>query len=423
MFKRSEERLLLRQHDALRRPALRPAERAGHIARDRSFRARGNDRILDPLHVDERPPSVAALVPFERYEREHPVGARELAVSQRNQHRDLASHVQARIVRRPPDPILARPPEPILARPPEPILARPPEPILARAGTLPPVPANPDSFALGGDLEVFRLGFGAMRITGPGIWHEPADPEGAHRLLRHVVDRDVNLIDTADSYGPEVSENLIAEALRPYPENLVIATKGGFDRPGPNQWVPNCRPERLKRCCEGSLRRLKLERIDLYQLHTVDPKVPIEDSVGALAELQGDGKIRHIGLSNVGVEEIERAQSIVSIVSVQNHYNVSDRASEDVLRFCDEQQIAFLPYVPLAVGDLAQPDGVLAEIASAHGATPAQVALAWLLQHSPVTLPIPGTSQIAHFDENREAVELELEVDELEALDELAPAS
>jgi pyridoxine 4-dehydrogenase len=279
------------------------------------------------------------------------------------------------------------------------------------------------TFSLGGDLEVFRLGFGAMRITGPGIWGDPPDPAGARELLRHVVERDVNLIDTADSYGPEVSENLIAEALRPYPDNLVIATKGGFERPGPGRWEPNGRPDRLKRCCEASLLRLKLERIDLYQLHTVDPKVPIEDSVGALAELQGEGKIRHIGLSNVGVEAIERAQQIAPIVSVQNHYNVGDRASEDELRFCEDAGIAFLPYFPLATGELAKPGSVLAEIAGGHGATPAQVGLSWLLRHSPVTLPIPGTSRIAHFDENREAAELELEEDELEALDELAAAS
>lgn len=279
------------------------------------------------------------------------------------------------------------------------------------------------TFSLGGDLEVFRLGFGAMRITGPGIWGDPPDPAGARELLRHLLERDVNLIDTADSYGPEVSENLIAEALRPYPENLVIATKGGFERPGPGRWEPSCRPDRLKRCCESSLLRLKLDRIDLYQLHTVDPKVPIEDSVAALAELQEEGKIRHIGLSNASVEEIERAQQIVEVVSVQNAYNVSNRASEDVLRFCEEAKIAFLPYFPLAVGELAESGTALADIAGSHGATPAQVALAWLLQHSPVTLPIPGTSQIAHFDENREAAELELADDELEALDELAAAS
>jgi pyridoxine 4-dehydrogenase len=285
------------------------------------------------------------------------------------------------------------------------------------------VAATDLTLTIGGDLEVFRIGFGAMRITGQGVWGEPPDPAGVRQLLRRVVDRDVNLIDTADSYGPDVSENLIAEALRPYPENLVIATKGGFERPGPGRWEPAGRPDRLKRCCEASLRRLKLERIDLYQLHTVDPKVPIEDSVGALAELQEDGKIRHIGLSNVGVEQIERAQEIAPIVSVQNQYNVVNRAAEDVLRFCEEAGIAFLPYFPLADGELAESGTALAEIASGHGATPAQVALAWLLQHSPVTVPIPGTSSVAHFDENREAAELELEDDELEALDEIAASS
>jgi pyridoxine 4-dehydrogenase len=285
------------------------------------------------------------------------------------------------------------------------------------------VPEHRATLSLGGELEVFRLGFGAMRITGPGIWGEPPDPAGSRALLRHVVERDVNLLDTADSYGPEVSERLIAEALRPYPDDLVIATKGGFERPGPRQWVPNGRPDRLRRCCEASLMRLKLERIDLYQLHTVDPKVPIEDSVAALAELQEEGKIRHLGLSNVSVEQIERAQQIAPVVSVQNHYNVADRASEDVLRFCEEAQIAFIAYAPLATGELAESGTALAEISDRHGATPAQVALAWLLQHSPVTLPIPGTNRVAHFDEDREAAELELEDDELEALDEVAAAS
>ncbi len=288
------------------------------------------------------------------------------------------------------------------------------------------MPATDLTLTIGGDLEVFRIGFGAMRITGQGIWGPPADPPGpagARQLLRRVVDREVNLIDTADSYGPDVSENLIAEALRPYDENLVIATKGGFGRPGPGRWEPSCRPDRLKRCCEASLRRLGLERIDLYQLHTIDPKVPIEDSVAALAELQEEGKIRHIGLSNVGVEQIERAQEIAPIVSVQNQYNVVNRASEDVLRFCQEAGLVFFPYFPLAIGELAESGTALADIAAGHGATPAQVALAWLLQHSPVTVPIPGTSSIAHFDENRDAAELELEDDELEALDELAAAS
>jgi aryl-alcohol dehydrogenase-like predicted oxidoreductase len=279
--------------------------------------------------------------------------------------------------------------------------------------------AASDTFVLGGDLEVERLGFGAMRITGQGIWGDPDDPAASKELLRHVADAGVNLIDTADSYGPEVSENLIAEALFPYPENLVIATKGGFERPGPNVWEPNCRPERLKRCCEGSLRRLKLERIDVYQLHTVDPKVPLEDSIGALVELQEEGKIRHIGVCNVSGEELERAQQIASIVSVQNRYNLVDRSSEELLRACEQAGLGFLPWFPLATGDLAKPGGPLDHVAQAHGATPAQVALAWLLAHSPVIMPIPGTNSIAHFQENLEAAQLELTDEELEALDAL----
>jgi aryl-alcohol dehydrogenase-like predicted oxidoreductase len=272
------------------------------------------------------------------------------------------------------------------------------------------------SFTLGGDLEVARLGFGAMRITGPGIWDEPEDPSAARELLHRVVDAGVNLLDTADSYGPEVSENLIAEALHPYPEDLVIATKGGFERPGPGRWEPACRPERLKRCCEGSLRRLKLERIDLYQLHTVDPKVPIEDSIGALAELQDEGKIRHIGVSNVSGEQLERARQIAPVVSVQNRYNLTDRASEEVLEECERAGLGFLPWFPLATGDLAAPGGPLDELAKAHDATPAQVALAWLLQRSPVMLPIPGTGSIAHFEQNLEAAAIELPDEELQTL-------
>ncbi len=280
------------------------------------------------------------------------------------------------------------------------------------------MPTN-DTFTLGGDLEVRRLGFGAMRITGSGIWGKPEDPAEVRTLLRRVVEA-VDLIDTADSYGPQVSENLICETLYPYPDHLVIATKGGLERPGPGSWVPNCRPERLKRCCEGSLRRLKLERIDLYQLHTVDPEVPIEDSVGALAELQEEGKIRHVGLSNVTAEELERAQQIVEVVSVQNRYNLTDRSAEEVLEVCEEQRLGFLPWFPLATGDLANPGATLDQIARAHRATPAQVALAWLLARSPVMLPIPGTSRLAHFEENLEAAELELSGDELEAVDALA---
>ncbi len=285
---------------------------------------------------------------------------------------------------------------------------------------------GPETFVLGGELEVRRLGFGAMRITGPGIWgppaRPPADPAGAGALLRRVVEAGVNLIDTADSYGPEVSEHLIAEALFPYPEDLVVATKGGLTRPGPGVWERAGRPERLKRCCEESLRRLKLERIDLYQLHAVDPAVPIEDSVAALAELQQDGKIRMIGLCNVTAEELERAQQVVEVVSVQNRYNVADRSSEDVLEACGERGLGFLPWFPLATGDLARADGALNDVARAHSATTAQVALAWLLQHARVTLPIPGTSSIAHFEENLQAAELELSPEELAALDELGEA-
>jgi pyridoxine 4-dehydrogenase len=282
--------------------------------------------------------------------------------------------------------------------------------------------AQSETLMLGGDLEVGRLGFGAMRITGAGVWGEPEDPAAARALLRRVVDADVTLIDTADSYGPAVSENLIAEALHPYPENLVIATKGGYTRPGPGAWEPAGRPERLKRCCEDSLRRLRLERIDLYQLHTVDPQVPIEDSVAALAELAQEGKIRHIGLSNVTGEELERAQQVAPVVSVQNRYNIADRGAEEVLERCQEAELVFLPWFPLGTGKLAEPGGPLDELARAHSATPAQVALAWLLARSPIMLPIPGTSSIAHFEENLESAELELSEEEVEQLDGLAGA-
>jgi aryl-alcohol dehydrogenase-like predicted oxidoreductase len=277
-----------------------------------------------------------------------------------------------------------------------------------------------DTFTLGSDLPVRRLGFGTMRITGTGIWGEPEDPAAARELLRRVVSDGVNLIDTADSYGPEVSENLIAEALHPYPEDLVIATKGGLTRPGPGVWERAGRPERLKKCCEDSLRRLRLERIDLYQLHAVDPAVPLEDSVGALAELQEEEKIRHIGVCNVTVEELERALQIVPIVSVQNRYNLVDRSSEDVLEVCQEEELGFLPWFPLATGNLARPGGTLDEVAQAQSATPAQVALAWLLARSPVMLPIPGTSSIAHFEENFRAEQLELSPEEMATLDELS---
>ena len=269
------------------------------------------------------------------------------------------------------------------------------------------------TFRIGGDLEVRRLGFGAMRITGDGIWGPPDDPEEAKRLLRHVVERGVNLIDTADSYGPEVSENLIAEALHPYPDDLVIATKGGLRRSGPGEWPRDARPERLKECCEASLRRLKLDRIDLYQLHAPDPKVPYEDSVGALKELQDEGKIRHVGVSNVSVDELEQARGIVDVVTVQNRFNLEDRDSEDVLERSGELGIGFIPWFPLAVGRLAEAGGLLDEIARGHDATPAQIALAWLLARSPVMLPIPGTSQVDHFEENLAAADIELSPDEV----------
>jgi pyridoxine 4-dehydrogenase len=270
-----------------------------------------------------------------------------------------------------------------------------------------------DTFTIGGDLEVQRLGFGAMRITGDGIWGPPDDPEEAKRLLRRVVEIGIDLIDTADSYGPEVSENLIAEALHPYPDGLVIATKGGLKRTGPGQWPRDARPERLKECCEASLRRLKLDRIDLYQLHSPDPKVPYEDSVGALKELQDEGKIRHVGVSNVSVEQLRQARDIVEVVTVQNRYNLEDRDSEDVLEACEAEGIGFIPWFPLATGRLAEPGGPLDRVAREHEATPGQIALAWLLARSPVMLPIPGTSSVEHLEENVAAATIELSPDEV----------
>ena len=255
-------------------------------------------------------------------------------------------------------------------------------------------------FKIGGDLPVNRLGFGAMRITGPGIWGDPKDPAGARRLLRKVVDLGVTLIDTADSYGPEVSERLIAEALHPYPRGLVIATKGGLTRSGPEKWDPVGRPEYLRQCVELSLRRLKLDCIDLYQLHRIDPKVPVAETLGALKDLQHAGKIRHIGLSEVSVKEIEQARKTVAIVSVQNLYNLGNRQSEAVLDYCAAHGLGFIPWFPLAAGDMARPGGPLDQAARRHGATVAQLALAWLLQRSPVVLPIPGTADRAHLREN-----------------------
>jgi aryl-alcohol dehydrogenase-like predicted oxidoreductase len=269
---------------------------------------------------------------------------------------------------------------------------------------------------LGGDLFVNRLGFGAMRLTGRGILGEPEDPEEARHVLRRAVELGVNLIDTADSYGPEVSERLIAEALHPYPDDLVIATKGGLTRPG-GRWVPDGRPGHLHEACEGSLRRLKMERIDLYQLHRPDSKIAFEDSVWALAQLRDQGKIRHVGLSNVGVRELEIALDIVPVASVQNRYNLSDRSSEAVLQACEREEVGFIPWYPLATGRLARPGGPLDEVAKRHDATPSQVALAWLLGHSPAMLPIPGTSSVAHLEENVAAATLELTDEEMAMLE------
>ena len=272
------------------------------------------------------------------------------------------------------------------------------------------------TFDLGGDLRVNRLGFGAMRITGEGIWGKPENPEEARAVLKRAVELGINLIDTANSYGPEVSERLIGETLHPYPEDLVIATKGGLLRDGPGQWRPDGRPEHLRQACEGSLRRLKVDRIDFYQLHRIDSRVPAEESLGALAELREEGKVRYVGLSEVGVEEIQRAREIVPIVSVQNRYNLTDRGSEDVLDFCKRESIGFIPWFPLATGDLVRPGGPLDEIAARHDASPGQVALAWLLWRSPVMLPIPGTSSVKHLEENVAAASLDLDEEELAAL-------
>jgi pyridoxine 4-dehydrogenase len=268
-----------------------------------------------------------------------------------------------------------------------------------------------------GDRPVRRLGFGAMRITGRGIWGPPADHDEAIAVLRRAVELGVNLIDTADSYGPHVSEELIAEALHPYPDDLLIATKGGLTRTGPGQWPRDGRPEHLREACEGSLRRLKLDAIDLYQHHSPDPKVPYEHSIAALGELQEEGKIRHVGVSNVSVEQLETAREIVEVVSVQNRFNLTDRSSEDVLQRCEELGIAFLPWAPFSAGELAEPGGPLDRVASARDATAGQVALAWLLARSGRMVPIPGTSSVGHLEENLSAADLELTEDELAELE------
>jgi pyridoxine 4-dehydrogenase len=265
-----------------------------------------------------------------------------------------------------------------------------------------------DTFAIGGDLVVGRLGFGAMRLTGTGIWGEPEDPDECRAVLRRAVDLGVTLIDTADSYGPEVSERLIGETLAPYPDHVAIATKAGFLRPGPNRWVTDGRPEHLRSACEGSLQRLKLERIDLFQLHRIDSNVPAADQFGTLADLQREGKIRHIGLSQVSVQDIRAAREVIDVVTVQNRYSVSDHSDDDVLAYCETESIGFMPWAPLGSGRLAEPGGLLDHIARETGATTGQVAIAWLLRRSPVMLPIPGTSKVAHLEENMAAGDLEL---------------
>jgi aryl-alcohol dehydrogenase-like predicted oxidoreductase len=270
-------------------------------------------------------------------------------------------------------------------------------------------------FNLGGELPVKRLGFGAMRLTGEGVWGDPEDREEAKRVLQRAVELGVNFIDTADAYGPNTNEELIAEALYPYPPDLVIATKGGRERSGPDEWIPNARPEHLREALEGSLRRLKLERIDLYQIHWPDPAVPFTESVGALVDMQQEGLIRLIGLSNVSLAQLEEARSLTDIATVQNRFNLYDQASREILKVCEQLDIGFIPYAPLVAGKL--PQDPLEEVARVHQATPAQVALAWLLQRSPVVLPIPGTSRVTHLEENVAASTLVLSREELERLD------
>jgi len=279
-----------------------------------------------------------------------------------------------------------------------------------------PTAAASGRFAIGGDLTVTRLGYGAMQLTGEGIWGEPADRDEAIRVLRRAVELGVTLIDTADSYGPYVAEEIIREALHPYAEDLVIATKAGLLRTGPGEWHPLGRPEYLRQECEMSLRRLGLECIDLYQLHRIDPQVPVAESVGALRELQDEGKVRHIGLSEVSVSELQEAQKTAAIVTVQNLYNLGHRDAEPLLDHCEEHGIGFIPWFPLATGGLATPGGPLAALSDEHDAGPSQLALAWLLRRSPVMLPIPGTSSVAHLEENVAGAELELTDEQFEAL-------
>ena len=273
------------------------------------------------------------------------------------------------------------------------------------------------------DFLVARLGLGTMRLTGRGIWGEPEDRSEAIRVVRRAAELGVNFIDTADSYGPNVSESIIAEALYPYPEGVVIATKGGLERPGPDQWVENGKPEYLRSACESSLRRLRLDRIGLYQLHRIDPKVPVEDQLGALKDLEAEGKIKHIGLSEVTVRQLQHARTIAPIASVQNRYSVTDRGAEDVLDYCEQNDIVFIPWFPLAAGQLTGADSPLRRVAAQKNATPSQVALAWLLARSPVILPIPGTSKVAHLVENVAAAAMTLTEDEFNTLNQMGGES
>lgn len=282
-------------------------------------------------------------------------------------------------------------------------------------------------FTIGGDLQVYRLGFGAMRLTGQGIWGPPANKQEALAVLHRALDLGINLIDTADAYGPEVSESLIAEALYPYPQGLVIATKGGLLRTGPNEWPTDGRAEHLREALEGSLKRLRVNQIDVYQFHRPDPKVPFEDSVGELAKLQQQGKIRHIGLSNVTAAQLAQAQRIVPIVTVQNRYNLADRTSgemapeqaEELVNICAKKNIGFIPWFPLATGELAHSGGQLAEIAKRHSAQPSQIALAWLLHRSSTILPIPGTSSVKHLEENVMGATIKLSQEEFDTINKL----
>jgi aryl-alcohol dehydrogenase-like predicted oxidoreductase len=283
---------------------------------------------------------------------------------------------------------------------------------MSKSTTLMPDAAKSGTSTIGKDLTVHRLGFGAMRITGKGIWGAPKDPAEAVKVLKRALELGINFIDTADAYGPETSENLIAEALHPYPKGLVIATKGGLTRQGPDSWKPVGRPEYLQQCVELSLRRLRVDCIDLWQLHRIDPQVPVEDSLGAITELQKAGKVRHIGLSEVSVKEIERAGKTAKIVSVQNLYNIGDRKHDDVVDYCAKNQIAFIPWFPMGGGDVFKPGNPLDRVAKRHGASISQVALAWLLHRSPCILPIPGTSSVGHLEENTAAASLEISADE-----------